>query len=336
MEAYKDILVVGEIEENRVAGTTAQAMRIGKDLAAEAKQKMHLLFIGGEVQKAAENGYAYGADKVFMVADPQLDVFMTDSYLQVMIQFIAQTKPAVILFAHNEMGLDLAPRLAFRLKTGVMLDCVNLSIDSSNGLLQQEKPVFGGKAHASYQSLVEGPQIASIREGASEPAAYDPTNSGEVVVFPVTIDAADIRTQFVKKEKDASQEMVLKLASANAVVCGGRGLGKKAGMELLRASADLLDGAIAGSRPAIDQGWVPGPLQIGQTGKKVNPKLYVAVGISGALQHMAGCANAKTIVAINTDEEAPIFKMSHIGVVGDYKAVLAGFNEEVKKMDDRS
>jgi electron transfer flavoprotein alpha subunit len=336
MEAYSDILVVGEIEENHVTGTTAQVMRVGRYLAEETQQKMNLLFIGGEIQQAAENGYAYGADKVFMVADPQLDAYMTDSYLQVMTEVIAQTKPAVILFTHNEMGLDLAPRLAFRLKTTVMLDCVDFSIDSAKGRLLQEKPVFGGKAHASYQGLGRGPQIASVREGASEPAAHDPTNTGEVVVFPVTIDAADIRTQFVRKEKDASQEMVLKLASANAVVCGGRGLGKKEGVDLLRASADLLDGAIAGSRPAIDQGWVPGPLQIGQTGKKVNPKLYVAVGVSGALQHMAGCANAKTIVAINTDEEAPIFKMSHVGVVGDYKEVLAGFNEEVKKMGDRS
>ena len=336
MEGYNGILVVGEIEESRVAATTAQVMRIGKHLAEEAKQKLKLLFIGGEIQEAAEKGYAYGADKVFTVADPQLGVYMTDTYLQVMTQFIAQTKPAVILFAHNEMGLDLAPRLAFRLKTGVMLDCVNFSIDASNGLLQQEKPVFGGKAHASYQGLGKAPQIASVREGASEPAAYDATNTGEAVVFPVTIDAADIRTQFVKKEKDASQAMVLKLASANAVVCGGRGLGKKEGMDLLMESAELLDGAIAGSRPAIDHGWVPGPLQIGQTGKKVNPKIYMAVGISGALQHMAGCSNANTIVAINTDEEAPIFKMSHIGVVGDYKEVLAGFNAEVKKMGDRS
>jgi electron transfer flavoprotein alpha subunit len=332
MEAYKDILVVGEIAENRVAATTAQVMRVGKRLAEEANQKLNLLFIGEELQQTAEQGYAYGADKVFMAADPQLDVYMTDSYLQVMTQFIAQTKPAVILFAHNETGLDLAPRLAFRLKTGVMLDCVNFSIDSSSGLLKQEKPVFGGKAHASYQGVGEGPQIASGREGANETAEFDPATTGEVEAFTVTIDAAEIRTRFVRKEKDESQAMVLKLASANTVVCGGRGLGKKEGMDLLRESAGLLDGAIAGSRPAIDQGWVPGPLQIGQTGKKVNPKLYMAVGISGALQHMAGCANANTIVAINTDEEAPIFKMSHMGVVGDYKGVLAGFNAEVKKL----
>jgi electron transfer flavoprotein alpha subunit len=153
-----------------------------------------------------------------------------------------------------------------------------------------------------------------------------------VIAFPVALDAADLRTRLVKKEKDESQAQVLKLASAKTVVCGGRGVGKKEGMDLLMETAELLDGAIAGSRPAIDQGWVPGPLQVGQTGKKVSPRLYMAVGISGALQHMAGCANANTIVAINTDQEAPIFKMSHIGVVGDFQGVLDGFNDEVKNM----
>jgi electron transfer flavoprotein alpha subunit len=171
-----------------------------------------------------------------------------------------------------------------------------------------------------------------VREGAVDAADCDESRSGEVASFAVALDAADLRTRLVKKEKDESQAQVLKLASANTVVCGGRGLGNKEGVDLLMEIAERLDGAIAGSRPAIDQGWVPGPLQIGQTGKKVSPRLYMAVGISGALQHMAGCANANTIVAINTDQEAPIFKMSHIGVVGDYKAVLAGFNEEIKKM----
>lgn len=332
MEGYKNILVVGEIDDNGVTSTTAQVMRVGRSLADESEQQMHLLFIGGEMQTAAGKGYAYGADKVYMAADPQLENYTTDMYLQVMSQFVEEVKPAAILFSHNQTGLDLAPRLAFRIKAGVMLDCVAYKIEKASGILQQERPVFGGKAHACYQGLGKGPQISTVREGAVNPADCDETRTGEVVGFPVVFDAADIRTRLVKKEKDESQALVLKLASAKTVVCGGRGLGKKEGMDLLMETAELLDGAIAGSRPAIDQGWVPGPLQIGQTGKKVSPRVYMAVGVSGALQHMAGCSNANTIVAINTDQEAPIFKMSHIGVVGDYKGVLAGFNEEIKRM----
>jgi electron transfer flavoprotein alpha subunit len=332
MEDYKNILVVGELDDNGVAVTTAQVMRVAKTLAEETEQQMHLLLMGGEMQATAEKGYAYGADKIFMAADPQLENYTTDSYLQVMTKFAREMKPAVILFSHNQIGLDLAPRLAFRLKAGVMLDCVAFQMDKASRLLEQERPVFGGKAHARYQGLGDGPQISTVREGAVDAADCDETKSGEVVRFPVALDAADLRTRLVKKEKDESQAQVLKLASAKTVISGGRGLGNKEGVDLLMETAELLDGAIAGSRPAIDQGWVPGPLQVGQTGKKVSPRLYMAVGISGALQHMAGCANANTIVAINTDQEAPIFKMSQFGVVGDYKAVLAGFNDEVKNM----
>jgi electron transfer flavoprotein alpha subunit len=332
MEGYQHILVVGELDDNGVTPTTAQALGVGKKLAGETAQELHLLFIGGQMQAAAEKGYAYGADKVFMATDPQLENYTTDSYLQVMTAFVEEMKPMAILFCHNQTGLDIAPRLAFRLKAGVTLDCVGYKIDKDSGALQQERPVFGGKAHARYQGIENGPQITTIREGAVEPAAYDETKTGEVTGFPVALDSVGLRTRFIKKEVDASQAQVLKLATAKTVVCGGRGLGKKEGMDLIVETAVILDGAIAGSRPAIDQGWVPGPLQIGQTGKKVSPRLYMAVGISGALQHMAGCANANTIVAINTDPEAPIFKMSHIGVVGDYKAVLAGFNDEVNKI----
>lgn len=331
MEGYQNILIVGELDDNGVSATTAQVLRVGRTLAEETGQQVHLLFLGGEIQAAAEKGYAYGADKVFMAADPQLENYTTDSYLQVMAAFVEEMKPAVILFSHNETGLDLAPRLAFRIRSGVTLDCVAYRMEKESGRLQQERPVFGGKAHASYQGPNEGPQISTVREGAVEPADCDETRTGEVAGFPVALDPAAIRTRFVRKEKDESQAQVLKLATANSVVCGGRGLGKKEGVDLLVETAELLDGAIAGSRPTIDQGWLPGPLQIGQTGKKVSPKLYMAVGISGALQHMAGCANANTIVSINTDPEAPIFKMSHIGVVGDYKGVLAGLNEELKK-----
>ncbi|MEJ2641278.1 MAG: electron transfer flavoprotein subunit alpha/FixB family protein [Desulfosarcinaceae bacterium] len=332
MEDYKNILVVGELDDSGVTATTAQVMRVGRTLAEESEQQIQLLFMGAEMQTAAEKGYAYGADKVFMAADPQLENYTTDSYLQVLTTFAQEMKPAVILFSHNQTGLDLAPRLAFRLKAGVMLDCVAYQMDKASNLLEQERPIFGGKAHARYQGLAEGPQISTVREGAVDPADCDEAGSGEVIAFPVALDAADLRTRLVKKEKDESQAQVLKLASAKTVVCGGRGVGKKEGMDLLMETAELLDGAIAGSRPAIDQGWVPGPLQVGQTGKKVSPRLYMAVGISGALQHMAGCANANTIVAINTDQEAPIFKMSHIGVVGDFQGVLDGFNDEVKNM----
>jgi electron transfer flavoprotein alpha subunit len=334
METDKNILIFGEIKGDRISPHTTQVMRIGLELSRHLGQEMHALFLGGRFQKSSEEAYAYGASWVYMASDPLLENYMTDSYLQAMEKVVRQLGPAIVLFGHNENTASLAPRLAFRLRTGVTLDCVDLKINDANGLLEQVKPVFGGKAHAHYCCGKVLPQIASVREGAFDSANYDGSRKGEVSECVLSLDRSRIRTRFLKKKEDESQAMALKLASAGVVVCGGRGLGGKEGVDLIKETADLLDGAIAGSRPAAENGWVPSSLQVGLTGKKVNPHFYIAVGISGALQHIAGCQKAKTIVAINSDETAPIFKLSHYGVVGDYKEVLKGFNREVKQIKE--
>lgn len=331
MLGYKNILIFGEIDRGRLCLMTTQLLRIGKMLATDLKQELHVIFLNGEPQSIVAEAYGYGADKVFMAADELLADYMTDSYMQVMEQAAIQLEPMIILFGQNHKGLDLAPRLAFRLNTGVTTDCVDLKIEKKTGLLEQVKPVFGGKAHVHYCNSGNGPQIATVREGAFDPADYDESKTGAVIDFPLKLDSSRIRTRFIKKEKDTSQAMALKLAGAGVVVSGGRGLKKPEGVDLILETADLLDGAIAGSRPAIDRGWLPSSLQIGLTGKKVSPQVLIAVGISGALQHMAGCLKSKTIVAINTDESAPIFRFSHFGVVGDYQEVLKGFNDEIRR-----
>ena len=334
MAEYKNILIFGEMDGERLSSMTKQLIGFGKNLSAELNQELFLIFFGQETLKGVETGYGYGADKVYMGADPLLQNPMTDTYLQAMEQSIGELNPAVVLFGQNDMGLDLAPRLAFRMKTGVSLDCVDLKWNSEKGLLEQVKPVFGGKALGLFCTTGSGPQIVSVRDGAFESADYDDSKKGDVIALNLSMDPSRVRTRFVKKEKDASLDLAMKLASANIVVSGGRGLKKKEGVDLIKQTADLLGGAIAGSRPAVDNGWVPGSIQVGLTGKKVNPQLYMAVGISGALQHMAGCSKSKLIVSINSDESAPIFKLSHIGVVGDFKEVLTAFNEEVKKIKE--
>ena len=332
MEGYRDILIFGEKDGDRLSPMTTQLMRIGKALSGDLKEELHLLLLGGESNKNGDVGFGYGADRVYAGTDPLLEDYMTDTYLQAMSQVVEELKPLVILFGQNDRGLDLAPRLAFRLKTGVTLDCVDLRIDGETGVLEPVKPVFGGKAHAHYCALESRPQIASVREGAFDPAEYDESITGEVLQLTLSLDPSRVRTRLVKKEKDVNLALALRLASANVVVSGGRGLKKQEGINLLRETAELIGGAIAGSRPAVDYGWLPGSLQVGLTGKKVNPQVYIAVGISGALQHMAGCMKSKTIVAINSDDSAPIFKFSRFGVVGDYKEVLKGFNEEIGRI----
>ena len=332
MEGYRNILIFGEQDGDHLSSVTAQLMRIGKKLSGDLKEELYLVFFGEKFLSVAEEGYGYGADRVYMGTDPLLKNYLTDFYLQAMEQMVRELKPAIILFGQNDKGLDLAPRLAFRMRTCVTLDCVDLKINPERGLLEEVKPVFGGKAHGRYCCVNSFPQIASVREGAFDPADYNVSKKGEAMPIHLFLDPSRVRVKFVRNERDENLSLTLNLASANIVVSGGRGLKKKEGMDLVRKTAELLGGAIAGSRPAVDYGWVPNSLQVGLTGKKVNPQVYIAVGISGALQHMAGCLKSKIIVAINSDETAPIFKLSHIGVVGDYKEILEAFNNEVKRI----
>jgi electron transfer flavoprotein alpha subunit len=313
---------------------TAQLMTIGTKLAGMLKKTVDLVFLGDESLTGVESGYQIGAQRVYAATDAHLGQYMAEPYLQALQKASDLLKPSVILFGHNDKGLELAPRLAFRLNTGVVLDCVDIKTNDS-GDIEYIKPVYGGKAHAHFAMTGTGPQIVSIREGAFGPAsdklaAPNDTDRSEVLPLELKIDTKRIKTIFHKKEIDDSIALALKLARSKIVVCGGRGLKSAEGIEVIKETADLLDGAIAGSRPAIDYGWLSSTLQVGLTGKKVNPQLYFAVGVSGALQHMAGCMKSKTIVAINTDESAQIFKFSHIGVVGNYQEVLKGFNDEVR------
>jgi len=328
---YKDILVFGEVEDETLSPFTRQLLGIGRKLAHGSNQELSLILLGPQQEKAAREGFGYGADKVFMAIDPLLENYITDSYLQAMEKVVKQLAPNVVLFAQNDKGMDLAPRLAFRLETGVTLDCVDLEIDAESGLLNQVKPVFGGKAHRVYTCPQSRPQIVTIRDRTFDPAEYDPSQAGEIMTLSLSLDPAKVRTRFIEKHKDDGLTLARKLTSAPVVVSGGRGLQKKEGFELLRETAELLGGVIAGSRTAIDNGWLPNALQVGLTGQKISPELYFAIGISGAIQHMAGCLKSKMIVAINNDKEAPIFQMSHYGVVGDYDEVLKAFNDEIRK-----
>jgi electron transfer flavoprotein alpha subunit len=332
MEGYENVLVFGEIERNRLSSLTLELLGIGAKLAADLKQKLYLAFLGGEIPGVIEKGYAYGADRVYACVDPLLQAYVPDFYLQAVEQMAKQLTPRIILFGQTDRGLDLCPRLAFRLRTGATLDCIDLKMNAESGLMEQVKPVFGGKAHGLFCGNAF-PQIASIRQGSFAPAEYDNSKQGAVISFDLSLDPSRGRTRFIKKVYDENLSLALNLAAATVVVSGGRGLRTKEGVDLIKETASLLGGAIAGSRAAVDNGWMPSSLQVGLTGKRVNPQLYMAVGISGSLQHMAGCMKSKKIVAINSDESAPIFKLSHIGVVGDYKEVLQAFNEEVRKIN---
>jgi electron transfer flavoprotein alpha subunit len=333
MTSHKSILILGETTEDDLSTATKQAFRIGKELATACHSALNVSFLADTLQASFAEAYAYGVDKVFALIDPAMAVYSADAFMQAIIPLITELKPAVVLMGHTDIGQDLAPRLAFRLGTGAVLDCVDILTGKQEDALIYEKPVFGGKAHGRIRLAERYPHIITIREGAWDNAERQEERTGEVMPTALSLDPTALRTRHVKKEPDQNLAMAVRLAGADTVVCAGRGVKNQTGVDLIAQTADLVDAAVAATRPVVDNHWLPYSLQVGLTGKKINPRLYLAVGVSGAVQHMAGCLKSKTIAAINTDEAAPIFRMAQIGVVGDCKDVLAGFNDEIKKME---
>ncbi|MBA7559064.1 Caffeyl-CoA reductase-Etf complex subunit CarE [subsurface metagenome] len=287
------------------------------------------MLVGSGLAELAKEAIAYGADKVYVVDDPQLKDYQTDSYLSVMEKVIGQAAPQILLMGQTSLGRDLAPRLAFRFNTAASLGCLELAIDPQSKRLLQTKPVYGGNAQAVF-TTESFPQIATVRAKAMTPLEPDPSRKGEVVKIDAALDPSAIRTRVL--EKVAEKVEGIKLEDAEVVVCGGRGIGNAEGFAQLEELAKMLKGAVGATRPPCDNEWVPSGAQIGLTGKIVAPELYIAVALSGSSQHMSGCSGSKTIVAINKDPEANIFREARFGLVGDWKKALPAFTEKLKEL----
>jgi len=329
MSDYKGVMIHGEIIEGKLSAMATELLGCGRKMADELGQELSAVLIGSDVSGFAQAAISYGADKVYVVDDPLLKDYQTDSYVTVMEKVVKEVMPQIILMGQTTTGRDLAPRLAFRLDTAATMDCVALSIDPDSKRLLQTKPVYGGNAQAIYNYETD-PQIATVRAKVMSPLEPDTSRKGEVVTIEAGLDPSAIRTQVLEKVKEEVEGV--KLEDAPVVISGGRGIGGPEGFEQLRELAKLLKGAVGSSRPACDAGWILDTTQVGLTGKIVTPDFYLAVAISGSSQHMAGCSSSKIIVAINKDPEANIFKEARYGVVGDWKKVLPAFTEKVKEL----
>ena len=329
MSDNKGILIYGEVADGKLAASASELLGAGRKLADTLVQELSAVLIGGSVSGLAQEAISLGADKVYVVEDALLADYQTDSYLAVVEKVAGEAQPEIILMGQTSTGRDLAPRLAFRLDTAVTTDCIALDIDPDSKRLLQTKPVYGGNAQAVYTTGSD-PQIATVRSKAVDPAQADSSRTGEVVTIDAGLDASSIRTKILDKVKEEVEG--IKLEDALTIVAGGRGIGDADGFKQLEELAKVLKGAVGASRPACDAGWISDRSQVGLTGKMVTPDLYVAVGISGASQHLAGCSAAKTIIAINKDPEANIFREAQYGVVGDWKKILPAFTEKVKEL----
>ncbi len=329
MADYKGILVIGEKQNGKLDPVTLELLGGGRKLADQLGEKLSLVMVGNDLPALSKEGIAHGADVVYSVDRPVFKEYQADTFLKAIQQVVSRASPDIILLGQTALGRDLAPRLAFRMKVPLSTDCLELAIDGQSRRLLQTRPVYGGCARAIFMTEAN-PQIATVRPKAMTALPKDDSRQGKVEEVAVDVDTAALKAKILERVKQTQEG--IKLEDAEAIICGGRGLGGADGFELLKEVAKTIKGAVGASRPPCDSGWASTSMQIGLTGKIVSPNFYLAVGISGASQHMAGCSGARTIVAINKDAEANIFKEARFGVVGDYKQVLPAFLQKVKEL----
>ena len=329
MAEYKGVMGYCEVSEGKLASIATEILGCGRRLANDLGQELSAVLVGSGVSNLAQEAIAFGADKVYVVDDPLLQDYQTDSYVAVMEKVVKQVMPQLLILGQTSTGRDLAPRLAFRLETATSLDCLELAIDPKSKRLLQTKPVYGGNAQAIF-TTESNPQIVTVRVKAMTPLERDASRRGEVITIAAGLDPSAIRTKVLAKVKEEVEGV--KLEDATVIVSGGRGIGGADGFKQLEELAKILKGAVGASRPPCDNGWVPAGLQVGLTGKIVTPELYIAVALSGSSQHMSGCSSAKNIVAINKDSEANIVKRARFAVIGDWKKIIPAFTNKVKEL----
>jgi len=330
MAEYKGLLVCGELADGKLASITTELLGCGRKLADDLKEDLSCLLASDSVGEASKEAIAFGADKVYTVEHPALKEYQADSYIQVAEKLAKDISPRIILMGQTSMGRDFAPRLSFRLGTNLTTDCLDLSINAETKLLVQTRPVYGGNAQAIFTSEFM-PQMATVRTKAMSPLERDDSRKGEVIPTKVDIDTSKVRAKILETVKEEAAG--IKLEDAPVIVSGGRGIGGPEPFQTtLKELADLLHGAVGASRPPADNGWVTEALHIGLTGKIVAPDIYIAIAISGASQHTAGCTGSKHIIAINKDPEANIFREAELGVVGKYEDVVPALTNKLKEL----
>ena len=328
---FKGVWVFAEQREGLLQKVTLELLGKGRDLADTLGVELTAVLIGSKVDELAKELVSYGADKVIYADNPMLERFTTDGYTKVICDLANTRKPEIILVGATYLGRDLGPRVSARLSTGLTADCTSLNIDDETNNLLMTRPAFGGNLMATIVCGDHRPQMSTVRPGVFEKLKKDEKRLGKIEKIAFDIKNEDVRTtieEVVKACKDC-----MDIGEAKIIVSGGRGLGSSEGFKVLGELAELLGGTIAGSRAAIEKGWIDKSYQVGQTGKTVRPEVYIACGISGAIQHLAGMQDSNYIIAINKDESAPIMKAADLALVGDYSKILPEMIAKIKALN---
>ncbi|MBR0596926.1 electron transfer flavoprotein subunit alpha/FixB family protein [Sinanaerobacter chloroacetimidivorans] len=324
----KGIWIVVEQSKLEIRKVSLELLSQGRIIADKTGEPLVAVILGKGVAELAGEVIPYGADKVILVDNEKLADYTTGAYTSVLNQLIRKEEPQAVLLGNTAVGKDLAPRLAQRLGVGMASDCTGIEIDDAS-FLSFKRPIYGGKAFAEVVSEVR-PVLATIRPNTFPLAQPDASRQAEVVTETAAIDPEDLRA--IVKEIAIATSQRPELIEANIIISGGRGMKGPENYCILEACADVLGAAVGASRAAVDAGWIEQKFQVGQTGKTVSPTLYIACGISGAIQHLAGMGSSKVIVAINKDPEANIFNLADYSIVGDLFEIIPLLTEEFKKL----
>ncbi len=323
----RGVWVFAEQRDGHIANVSFELLGAGRRLADMLGTELSaVLFGSGEPQ--ADELLKWGADRVYLCNDDALQDFNDEAYAGLLAELISTHKPEIVLAGATPIGRSFIPRVAARLKTGLTADCTALEVDVETKDLLQIRPAFGGNIMATILCPQTRPQMATVRPRVMKRGAYDPTRKGEII--KVSAGAIKARTRILESVKEVS-EVAINLQEANIIVAGGRGVGGEKGFSLLYDLAEALGGCVAASRAAVDEGWIQYRHQVGQTGKTVSPKLYIACGISGAVQHLVGMQSSDIIVAINKNPEAPIFNIANYGIVGDLFEIVPLLSKKIRE-----
>lgn len=330
MENYKGIQVFAEQREGIIQNVAFELIGKARELADSIQEQVTAVLIGHNVSGLSKELIAAGADRVLVVDHEIVKDYLTEPYAQAITQIVHEYKPEIFLLGATTMGRDLGPRLSARLQTGLTADCTSLEMSEERELMMT-RPAFGGNLMATIMCTEHRPQMSTVRPGVMRRHESNPNRTGEVINVNINFDVEKCnKVRLVRKERE--DKTLVDITEANVLVSGGRGVGTQGGFEKLTDLAGVLNAEVSSSRAMVDAGIIGHERQVGQTGKTVRPDLYIAAGISGAIQHLAGMEESEFIIAINKDKFAPIFQVADLGIVGDLHKVLPALTEKLKAL----
>ncbi len=329
IKEYRDVWVFVEQTEGKPAGVSWELLSVGADLAKIRGVELCAVVVGDKMEALCQESFAYGAAKVYLIDDPVFHYYRTEAYYKAICYLIEKYKPEIVLVGATGLGRDLAGAVATQLKTGFTADCTGLAIDD-RGFLLQTRPAFGGNIMATILTERNRPQMASVRPHVMPMPEKDTSRKGEIIRESVPVKEEDIAVKVLEIIEGGKEGV--DVAAADVIVSGGRGMCAPENFNILQELADELGGVVGCSRAAVEAGWMPVERQVGQTGKTVRPKIYVACGISGAIQHLVGMQTSDVIIAINTDRHAPIFEVATYGIVGDVFKVIPAITNRIREL----